>query len=75
VANGEAGPQGGGQEARSKEKEPREMAWFNPPGLQANYVEDFGTTPAYTINDTATPRRIWKLRNFQVASSMVARKF
>ncbi len=61
VANDEAGPKGGGQDARSQEKEPREMAWFNPLGIQARCVEG-GTIPTYAIDDAATPRRIWKLR-------------
>ena len=60
--NGEAGPKGGGQDARSQEKEPREMAWFNPPELHARRVEGFGATPAYAIDGAATPRRIWELR-------------
>ena len=39
------------------------MASFNPPTLQAGCLEDLGTTPAYAIDDAATPRRIWKLWN------------
>jgi hypothetical protein len=41
-----------------KEKEPREMAWFNPPGLQTGGAEGFGTTLGDTIFTAATPRRI-----------------
>jgi poly(3-hydroxybutyrate) depolymerase len=63
VANGEAGPKGGGQDARSQEKEPREMAWFDTPGLRAGCVEDFGSTHGDATCDAATPRRIWKLRH------------
>ena len=55
-----------------KEKEPREMAWFNPPTLRARNVEDFGSTPAYAIDDTATPRRIWELRVQSLAARRAA---
>ena len=60
AANGEAGPKGGGQDALSQEKWPREMASFNTPSLRAGCVEGIGTTPAYAIHNAATPRRIWK---------------
>ena len=62
AANSAAGPKGGGQDARSQEKEPREMAC----SIRRNYkpccVEDIGAAPAYTIYVMATPHRIWKLR-------------
>jgi hypothetical protein len=58
VANGEAGPKGAGQDARSQEKEPREMAGFDTPELRAGRVEDFGSTHGDTTCRTATPRRI-----------------
>lgn len=38
------------------------MASFNPPGLRAGCLEEVGITPAYSIDDAATPRRIWELR-------------
>ena len=48
------------------------MAWFNPPTLRARNIEGFGATPAYAIHDTATPRRIWKLRIQSLAALRAA---
>ena len=35
------------------------------------YVEDGGATPAYTIYVVATPRRIWKLREWRIAPALL----
>ena len=40
------------------------MAWLDTPELRAGCVEDFGSTHGDSTCHTATPRRIWKLRNF-----------
>ena len=45
-----------------KEKEPREMAWFNTPKLRAGCVEGIGATHGDPTSHTATPPRIWELR-------------
>jgi hypothetical protein len=63
VANGEAGPKGAGQDARSQEKEPREMAWLDTPELRTGCGEGFGLAHGDPTCDAATPRRIWKLRH------------
>jgi len=48
------------------------MAWFNPPTLQARYVEGLGATPAYAIDGAAMPRRIWELREQSLAALRAA---
>jgi hypothetical protein len=47
VANSEADPE--------SSKVPKEMAWFDPPELQAGDVEDLGIAPAYAIGGAAAP--------------------